>query len=159
MLCFKQTFKEEQCFNETKPYLTIINKLNEKGFLTVSSQPGHDLSHYDKAEHSYLYGYGYITGYIKPNNYKLLNEIISLSSKYLVTIQDIVIYQGRIKKYDSIPKYVIGNQTGADLKVETPLFLHTHTFSEIYHDHYYVLIQALKTGRSTIFEDVANAIH
>ena len=151
--------EKEDCFNETKPYLKNLNYLNEKGFSTFSSQPGHDLSHYDKNEHSYLYGYGYISGYVKLNDYKLLNEIISLSVKYLVIIQNVVIYQGRVQRFNQIPKYVIGNQTGNDLKVETPLFLHTHTFPAMYQNHYYVLIQAVKIGLSNIFEDVVNAIH
>ena len=77
----------KKLFDETVPYVKYLEHINNNGFHTNSSQPGHNIDNYNRDEHSYKYGYGYISGYIDSNNNELINKLINLSENYIVIIQ------------------------------------------------------------------------
>ena len=161
-----EVIDDDELFNETKPYINSIMNINDCGFFTCSSQPGHGIDEYNVSEHSYYYGYGYIDGYIN-NDTHIINTLVKLSFEYIVIIQNVLLYRGKISTYSDIPVYPIGNNKGECLfskdncKLSNPTCFYTHTFPEQYQKNcmLYVIIKSPYHGKSNIFKDVENVLN
>ena len=161
---FKNNMIIDHIFDETVKYITYLENMNKNKFHTISSQPGHTINEYNKNEHSYKYGYGYISGYIDLNNHKLINKLIKLSYNYMVIIQNNTYINDNVLLFSNIPIYPIGNNNKSSLSlynIMNPDLCYTHKFPREYDSTsmYYVHIQSLTTGNSNIFKDVDNILH
>ena len=150
---------DNQYFDETVPFFRALSIINQNGFTTYSSQPGHDEKNHNCKDHTHIYGYGYIAGYVNKHNKNIIKNLINLSDEYVVIIQNKIYHKNRYKEYEAIPMLPIGNNKGLNLDEIIDLWnvndCFNHTFSD---DIYHIIISTKNHGYSNIIFDVYKAI-
>ncbi len=148
-------------FKETEPYINFLNSINQNGFKTESSQPGHLGNNYDPNEHTYRNGYGYIQGYVHMNDIEIIDKLLRLTrANYTIIVQNNVYCSMGNRTFSMIPHYPIGADTPVPKikNIPDPEFIYDHPFPNKFRDdHLYVCVRATELGCSNIFEDVASS--
>jgi hypothetical protein len=147
----KKLLDQDNLFKETGPWINQLLVINQAGFITESSQPGHaDPDNMKNPEHTTRFGYGYCLG--KCDSCIAQHLVKTLSNRYRVQYENTIYYKGSFKCYQGTPMMRFHSFEAVDVDPFADFCL---LHEEI---EGFCCVAEVSPGESTVISDIANVI-